>query len=316
MDALDGINWVRIVGILAAGALAGLVMLLLSELGVDIVPLLGAAGVVGVAVGLAAQGIARDFIRGLSLLSDNQIRIGDDVTIAGQSGVVEDVALRYVRLREYDGTVHFVPTGRIDTVTNRSYGTVYAAVDVAVDAAEDLERARTALRAGGDAVTQDPAFAGQIAGPLEIAGLDRWEDDAAVIRARLPVVPNARAAVRRELLADGGVKRAALLPLEVEVGSLERRFDEFDRELRATLLLYEHVLEIVALDLVGFLVERCLEGILDVRGNAILGTPVLDVDGHLDRCPTLRRDAEPRDAVVVGAFLHFDAPLVRVLEVG
>jgi small conductance mechanosensitive channel len=246
MDALDGINWVRIVGILAAGALAGLVMrallrefqrvqiegeadldaerrvltltgalrhalslvigfivvlLLLSELGVDIVPLLGAAGVVGVAVGLAAQGIARDFIRGLSLLSDNQIRIGDDVTIAGQSGVVEDVALRYVRLREYDGTVHFVPTGRIDTVTNRSYGTVYAAVDVAVDAAEDLERARTALRAGGDAVTQDPAFAGQIAGPLEIAGLDRWEDDAAVIRARLPVVPNARAAVRRELLA-------------------------------------------------------------------------------------------------------------------
>ncbi len=246
MDALDGINWVRIVGILAAGALAGLVartllrqfqrmqiegeadldaerrvltltgalrhalslvigfivvLLLLSELGVDIVPLLGAAGVVGVAVGLAAQGIARDFIRGLSLLSDNQIRIGDDVTIAGHRGVVEDVALRYIRLREYDGTVHFVPTGQIDTVTNRSYGTVYAVVDVAVDAAADLERARTELRAAGDAVTQDPAFVGQITGPLDIAGLDRWEDGAAVIRARLPVVPNAQAAVRRELLA-------------------------------------------------------------------------------------------------------------------
>jgi small-conductance mechanosensitive channel len=246
MDALDGINWVRIAGILAAGALAGLVMrvllrqfqraqidgeadldaerrvltltgalrhalglvigfivvlLLLSELGVDIVPLLGAAGVVGVAVGLAAQGIARDFIRGLSLLSDNQIRIGDDVTIAGRSGVVEDVVLRYIRLREYDGTVHFVPTGQIDTVTNRSYGTVYAVVDVAVDAAADLERARTALRAAGDAVTQDPAFVDEITGPLDIAGLDRWEDGAAVIRARLPVVPNAQAAVRRELLA-------------------------------------------------------------------------------------------------------------------
>jgi small conductance mechanosensitive channel len=246
MDALDGINWVRIVGILAAGALAGLVartllhqfqrlqiegeadldaerrvltltralrhalglvigfivvVLLLSELGVDIVPLLGAAGVVGVAMGLAAQGIARDFIRGLSLLSDNQIRIGDDVTIAGQRGIVEDVALRYVRLREYDGTVHFVPTGQIATVTNRSYGTVYAVVDVAVDAAADLERARAALRAAGDAVTQDPAFVDQVTGPLDIAGLDRWEGDAAVIRARLPVVPNAQAAVRRELLA-------------------------------------------------------------------------------------------------------------------
>jgi len=154
-----------------------------------------------VAVGLAAQGVARDFIRGLALLADDQIRIGDDVVIAGHRGVVEDVALRCIRLREYDGTVHFVPTGRIDTVTNRSYGTVYAVVDVAVDAAADLERARTALRAAGDAVTQDPAFVDEITGPLDIAGLDRWEDGAAVIRARLPVVPNAQAAVRRELLA-------------------------------------------------------------------------------------------------------------------
>jgi small conductance mechanosensitive channel len=246
MYALDGINWIRIGGILAAGALAGLVLraslreyrrlridgdadldterrvltltsalrhalglvigfvvglLLLSELGVDIVPLLGAAGVVGVALGLAAQGIARDFIRGLALLSDNQIRIGDDVTIAGHSGVAEDVALRYIQLREYDGTVHFVPTGQIDTVTNRSYGTVYAVVDVAVDAGADLERARAALRTAGEAVTQDPAFAAEVTGPLDIAGLERWEDDAAVIRARLPVVPKAQAAVRRQLLA-------------------------------------------------------------------------------------------------------------------
>jgi moderate conductance mechanosensitive channel len=246
MYTLDDVNWVRVVGILAAGALAGLVVraslrqfqrlriegdadldaerrvltltsalrhaiglvigfivgvLLLSELGVDIVPLLGAAGVVGVAVGLAAQGIARDFIRGLALLSDNQVRIGDDVTVAGLSGIAEDVALRYIRLREYDGTVHFVPTGQIETVTNRSYGTVYAAVDVAVDAAEDLERARAALRAAGEAVAQDPAFAAEVTGPLEFAGLERWEDDAAVIRARLPVSPAARVAVRRELLA-------------------------------------------------------------------------------------------------------------------
>ncbi|RPI14471.1 MAG: mechanosensitive ion channel family protein [Lysobacterales bacterium] len=245
MFTVDGISWTRIVGILAAGALAGLVvraslrqfqrlriegeadldaerraltltgalrhalgliigfivgLLLLSEIGVDIVPLLGAAGVVGVAVGLAAQGVARDFIRGLALLADDQIRIGDDVVIAGHRGVVEDVALRCIRLREYDGTVHFVPTGQIDTVTNRSFGTVYAVVDVAVDAAADLERARAALRAAGEALTQDPAFSAQVTGSLDIAGLERWEGDAAVIRARLPVVPKAQAALRRELL--------------------------------------------------------------------------------------------------------------------
>jgi small conductance mechanosensitive channel len=246
MDAVDGINWVRIGGILAAGAVAALVvrlslrqfrrlridgeadldterriltltgvlrhalslvigfivgLLLLAELGVNIVPLLGAAGVVGVALGLAAQGIARDVLRGLALLSDNQIRIGDDVTVAGHHGVVEDVALRYIRLREYDGTVHFVPTGRIDTVTNRSCSTVYALVDVAVDATADLEKVRSALLAAGDAVARDPAFAAQVTGPLDVAGLERWEDDAAVIRARLPVVPKWRAAVHRELLA-------------------------------------------------------------------------------------------------------------------
>jgi len=70
-----------------------------------------------------------------------------------------------------------------------------------VDAAADLQRARAALRAAGDAVMQDPAFAGQVTGPLDIAGLERWEDDAAVIRARLPVVPKSRAGVHRELLA-------------------------------------------------------------------------------------------------------------------
>jgi len=97
-------------------------MLLLSEFGVSITPLLGAAGIAGVAVGLAAQGLAKDFLRGFSLLLDNQIRVGDDVEIAGKRGVVEQLTLRSVKLREPDGTVHFVRTGQVDTVTNRSLG--------------------------------------------------------------------------------------------------------------------------------------------------------------------------------------------------
>lgn len=95
-------------------------MLLLSEFGISIAPLLGAAGVAGVAIGLAAQGMAKDFLRGFALLLDNQIRVGDDVEIAGKRGTVEALTLRCVRLREPDGTVHFVRTGQVDTVTNRS----------------------------------------------------------------------------------------------------------------------------------------------------------------------------------------------------
>lgn len=107
-----------------AGLVIGLIvlMLLLSEIGISIAPLLGAAGVAGVAIGLAAQGIAKDFLRGFSLLLENQIRVGDHVEVAGKNGTVEELTLRYVRLRETDGTVHFVRTGEVGTVTNRSLG--------------------------------------------------------------------------------------------------------------------------------------------------------------------------------------------------
>jgi small-conductance mechanosensitive channel len=92
--------------------LAVVVMLVLSAIGINIAPLLGAAGVAGVAIGLAGQGIARDFIRGFSLLVDNQIRVGDAVEVAGKSGVVEEVHLRHVMLRDYDGAVHWCTSSR------------------------------------------------------------------------------------------------------------------------------------------------------------------------------------------------------------
>ena len=92
-------------------------------------------------------------LRGFSLLLDNQLRVGDIVEIAGKTGTVEALTLRYVRLREYDGTVHFIRTGDVDTVTNRSFAPVHAVLDVAVDTEADLgsafkviEQAAAALR--------------------------------------------------------------------------------------------------------------------------------------------------------------------------
>lgn len=176
------------------------IMLLLSEFGISIAPLLGAAGIAGVAIGLAAQGIARDFLRGFSLLLDNHLRVGDQVEIAGRSGSVEEVTLRHVKLREYDGTVHFVRTGEIDTVTNRSYGRVFAVLDVAIDSTADPERAMQVVRECADAMAADAVYATRLAGPVEVAGIDRWDDDTVMIRARIAVVPNSQAAVRREWL--------------------------------------------------------------------------------------------------------------------
>lgn len=176
-------------------------LLLLSEFGISIAPLLGAAGVAGIALGLAAQGIAKDLLRGFSLLLDNQLRVGDVVEIAGKTGTVEALTLRYVRLREYDGTVHFVRTGDVDTVTNRSFAPVHAVLDVAVDTEADLGSAFTVIEQAAVALREDQALGPRILGPVEIAGIERWEDDSVVIRSRIPVQPHAQVAVRRALLA-------------------------------------------------------------------------------------------------------------------
>jgi small conductance mechanosensitive channel len=197
--ALTLIRAIRYAGGVILSAIV--LMLLLSEFGISIAPLLGAAGVAGVAIGLAAQGVARDLITGVSLLLDNQIRVGDSVELGGKSGTVEAVTLRSVRLREYDGTVHFVHNGEIGTVTNRSLGPVYAVLDVAIDADADVTAAREIIEKSAVTLQEDSRIGSQISGPVEIAGLDRWEGDTVVIRARLPVAPSAQASLRREWLA-------------------------------------------------------------------------------------------------------------------
>lgn len=95
-------------------------LMILSEFGVAIGPLLAAAGIVGIAVGFGAQYLIRDLITGLFLLLENQYRIGDTVSFNGVSGVVEDISLRMTTLRNEDGTVHYVPHGTITLVSNRS----------------------------------------------------------------------------------------------------------------------------------------------------------------------------------------------------
>jgi len=123
------------------------------------------------------------------------------VEVAGKTGTVEEVTLRYVRLREYDGTVHFVPTGEIDTVTNRSYGRAYAVLDVAVDTDADLGATFDVIRKAAGELQADPEFAGRIVWRVEIAGFERWDDDAMLIRPRIPVAADSQAPVRRAWLA-------------------------------------------------------------------------------------------------------------------
>lgn len=179
---------------------AVVLMLILSNFGISIAPLLGAAGVAGVAVGLAAQGIARDFIRGLSLLIDNQIRVGDSVEIAGKAGVVEEVTMRTVTLRDYEGTVHFIPMGDVHIVTNRSYGYSYSLLDVGIGYNADVDHAMRTIREVAEDLAADPGYKGLVLEPIEIAGVDRWADSSVVIKSRIKVPPGKAPVVRREML--------------------------------------------------------------------------------------------------------------------
>lgn len=175
-------------------------MLVLSELGVSVAPILGAAGVVGLAVGFGAQSLVKDFFTGFFLLLENQIRQGDVVKLGDHAGLVEEVTLRYVQLRDYDGNVHFVPNGTISSVVNMSRGYAQAVVEIGVGYGEDLDRVMEVMRDVGREMRGDPAYAEHILDDLELAGVERWADSAVMIRGRFRVAPLQQWNVRRDYL--------------------------------------------------------------------------------------------------------------------
>jgi moderate conductance mechanosensitive channel len=188
----------RYVASVVIGMLGG--VLVLSELGVSVAPILGAAGVVGLAIGFGAQSLVKDYFTGIFLLVENQITRGDVVQVADKSGLVEDLTLRYVQLRDYDGNVHFVPNGLISTVTNMSREYAYAVVDVGIAYREDIDDALDVMRKVAEDLATDASFADRLLAPFEVAGVERWDDSALVLRGRFKVRPLEQWNVRREYL--------------------------------------------------------------------------------------------------------------------
>ena len=175
-------------------------MLILSEIGVSIAPILGAAGVVGLAVGFGAQSLIKDYFTGFFLLLENQIRQGDVVDAGGKSGTVEEVTLRYVRLRDYDGIVHFIPNNLITTVSNMSRGFAFAVVDAGVAYREDVDHVMRVMQRVAAELRKDEVFAPKIIADLEMAGVDKWAESSVVVRCRFRVLPLEQWSVRREFL--------------------------------------------------------------------------------------------------------------------
>ncbi|MBC7342125.1 MAG: mechanosensitive ion channel family protein [Clostridia bacterium] len=173
--------------------------MILKELGFDITALLTAVGVGGLAVGLAAQNLIRDYLTGFLLLAEDQLRVGDVVEINGKGGVVEQITLRTVWLRALDGTLHIVPNSQITTVSNMTKSFSRYVIDVEVAYKENLDWVMDVLKQVGQEIATDDYYGQLITEPVEVLGVDRFEPSGVVLKLMVTTLPLKQWEVGREL---------------------------------------------------------------------------------------------------------------------
>ncbi len=174
-------------------------LVVLRELGADVLPLLTGAGIFGVALGFGAQSIVRDVLTGLFILTENQYRVGDVVEIAGKSGVVETINLRTTILRGADGAVHFVPNGQIAVSTNRTMRWSKAVIDLRVDFDDDVERVEKVLGKVFEEMRADPTWGPELLEPPELIGPEQFNETSYDLRILVKTSPSRQWDVARQL---------------------------------------------------------------------------------------------------------------------
>ncbi|WP_375307444.1 mechanosensitive ion channel domain-containing protein [Bradyrhizobium sp. A11] len=170
----------------------------LSEIGVNVAPLLAGAGIVGIAIGFGSQKLVQDLITGLFLLLENTVQVGDNVSVSGLSGTVENVSIRTIRLRAGDGAVHIVPFSAVTTITNASRGAGNASVSVNVAYREDTDRAGQLLKDIVDEMRREPEFRALIRGDLDLWGIDKVDGAMVSIVGQIRCTEAGRWPVQRE----------------------------------------------------------------------------------------------------------------------
>ena len=193
-DTLRSITWY----VLSITVITVSSIMILKEFGIDIGPILAAAGIVGVAVGFGAQTLVQDIISGFFILIEDQIRVGDVVEISGKGGLVERITLRMIVLRDLAGNVHFIRNGNIDTITNMTKEYSRYVFDIGVAYREDVDEVIEVIKLVDEDLRNDPEYGVDILEPMEILGLDKFGDSALIIKARTKTVPIQQWRVARE----------------------------------------------------------------------------------------------------------------------
>ena len=172
-------------------------MTLLGQVGVQIAPVLAGAGVVGVAVGFGAQTLVKDFFTGFFLIIEDIVAVGDVVQIQAFSGTVEEMTLRTIRLRDFDGTLHIFPYGEAQIIHNMTKTYSFSAFDIPVKLDTDLDKAMAAMREAFENVRKDGNWKGLILDDIEIMGVDLLSDVGMILKGRIRTLPAERWKVLR-----------------------------------------------------------------------------------------------------------------------
>jgi small conductance mechanosensitive channel len=175
------------------------VLMILGELGIQLGPLLATAGIGALAIGFGAQGLVKDLISGFFIILENQYRIGDVIEVAGVSGLVESVSLRKTVLRDLQGKVHTIPNGEIKVVSNFSKEWSRSVLDLGISYRDDIDQIVDLLVRIGKEMESEEPYKSAILEPLQVLGVEKFDESQMVIRMMVKTVPLKQWEVGREL---------------------------------------------------------------------------------------------------------------------
>lgn len=175
------------------------VLMILGELEIQLGPLLATAGIGALAIGFGAQGLVKDVISGFFIILENQYRIGDVIEVAGVSGLVESVSLRKTVLRDLQGKVHTIPNGEIKVVSNFSKEWSRSVLDLGISYRDDIDQIVDLLIQIGKEMGSEEPYKSAILEPLQVLGVEKFDESQMVIRMMVKTVPLKQWEVGREL---------------------------------------------------------------------------------------------------------------------
>ncbi len=191
-------------------------LMVLASLGINIGPVLAAAGVMGLAVSLGAQALIKDFIGGLLILLEDQFRVGDVIRVQDTEGTVERISLRACNVRDLQGRLWVVPNGDVRFVSNATRDWARAVVDLNLDLGADVNRAVSVLQAALLEAAEDPALLDKLLEKPVVEGYTGITDWAVQVRLKAMTQAGQQWSVARILreealaaLRDAGIPVAA-----------------------------------------------------------------------------------------------------------